>query len=422
LQAERKNRVKVKAFTAEDKIASRGAVVVNRADSSKTVVRNMFIVMIGVSNYRGDGMSLNYPAKDAEDMSNTITAAAKKMLNADGEHVFVYNLFSANKLNRYPDKQAIKKTFEEIYTKATTNDYLLLFFAGHGTKDPLNKKFYLLTAEATSFNDKNTLNKAGISMEELADWMQLKNIKMTNKAMIIDACNSGQAINEFIKNIDELREAAGLNILCATGSNQSAYEMNKYRHGLLTYSLLGNIKQNKAILRNGNLLDVRRWFSAATETAEELSRREQLGQSPRQYPLGTYQAGVVDNDITASIDLAVDNTLFAGSDFVNGISSDTLQLTKYVNGQLHDVAGRGSNTDLSYLNGSNALEAWKLRGVYELNGDLVTVKVSLKQNRDALIQKAFTVNGTRFQLKELADDIVEQAKQWITANRTSTNL
>ena len=79
-------------------------------------------------------------------------------------------------------------------------------------------------------------------------------LKAQKRILVFDACNSGQAIKDFvkmgntdqgylaarndaqaqqIKAIDKLNEKSGLFILSASASNQSAYELGRYSQGLL---------------------------------------------------------------------------------------------------------------------------------------------------------------------------------------------
>ena len=64
------------------------------------------------------------------------------------------------------------------------------------------------------------------------EWISPKNIPAQKRILIMDACHSGQAINDLlgahkIKEIDKLNERSGLFILSASASNESAFESDK---------------------------------------------------------------------------------------------------------------------------------------------------------------------------------------------------
>jgi hypothetical protein len=53
--------------------------------------------MVGVSDYKGEGLDLKFAAKDAIDMANALDISAKKLLNTDGKEqvVFIYRVHTA---------------------------------------------------------------------------------------------------------------------------------------------------------------------------------------------------------------------------------------------------------------------------------------------------------------------------------------
>jgi uncharacterized caspase-like protein len=156
--------------------------------------------MIGVSDYKGDELDLKFASKDASDISAAVSSAAQKLLNSDGkEHVFVYNLTTDKQRYQLPEKKSIQKLLQEIGTRATANDILIIFFAGHGVMEGKNKKeFYLLTADASKASVGEGVTDVGISTAELTDWIKPQNIKAQKRILIFDACNSGQAIKDFV--------------------------------------------------------------------------------------------------------------------------------------------------------------------------------------------------------------------------------
>ncbi|MBK8300346.1 MAG: caspase family protein [Chitinophagaceae bacterium] len=212
--------------------------------------------MVGVSDYKGDELDLKYASKDVTDISAVISSASKNLLNIDGtEHVFMYNLTNNKEHYQLPEKNSIKKLLGDIGKKATANDILLIFFAGHGVMQGKaeNKQFYFLTADASQASAASLASEVGISMAELTEWIKPANIKAQKRIMIFDACNSGQAIRDFvtlgnkdqgyaaarndekgqeIKAIAKLNEKSGLFILSASASNQNAYEMTRYSQGV----------------------------------------------------------------------------------------------------------------------------------------------------------------------------------------------
>jgi len=426
------NQVSVKAYTEGNKNSSRG-LIINDSSSKKSVTTpNLFAVMVGVSDYKGDELDLKFAAKDATDIAGAVNNAAKKLLNTDGkEHVFVYNLTTAKDRYQLPEKNNIKKILEEIGTKATANDILMIFFAGHGVMEGEQKQFYFLTADASSLSTGSAVTDVGISTAELTEWMKPQNIKAQKRILIFDACNSGQAIKDFvkmgtdnqnylaarnddnaqqIKAIDKLNEKSGLFILSASASNQSAYEMGRYSQGLLTYSLLKAIKQQPDILEEGKYLNVSRWFNAAEKTVSELAKETGARQEPQVVTNTNFNIGLVDNEVMAKIILPSEKPLFAASNFQNSdeaIADDDLEISKTINLQLSDLAARGTESKIVYVTATNSPDAYSLSGRYTVKGNTITMTVNLKQSK--VIKLKFEISGTKDKLNELAAAVVEKA-------------
>lgn len=428
----RQNPVKIKAYTADNTISSRGLIVNASTPEKETAPPNLYAVMVGVSEYKGEELKLKYAAKDAADLASVIGLSAKKLLNTDGkEHVFIYNLTTAENRYRYPEKMAIKQVLEEIGKKATANDILLIFFAGHGvlSGEADKKQFYFLTAEASSLSATEAVRNVGISTTELSDWIKPTHLKAQKRVLIFDACNSGGAINDLagkdlavrnddrtqqIKAVDKLNEKAGLFVLSAAASNQSAYEMGRYAQGLLTYALLRAVKQQPEILENGKYLNLSRWFNAAVETVDQLSKENGARQEPQLVSNTNFNVGVVDGDVLATVILPAEKPLFTASNFQNSdesISDDDLELSKLVNAQLNDVATRGEGGKILYNIASSSPDAWSLSGRYEVKGSEVVVKVNLKQSK--MIKQRFEVSGNKDQLLELSVTIMNRAIEQI---------
>jgi uncharacterized caspase-like protein len=430
--AGQENRVTVKAYTSDNAISSRGLIINEDKTKEATTPPNLYAVMVGISDYKGDELDLKFAAKDATDISAAISNAAKKLLNSDDkEHVFMYNLTTAKEHYQLPEKNSIKKVLEDIGKKATANDILLIFFAGHGIMEGEKKQFYFLTADASKVSATESVADVGISTAELTEWMKPQNIKAQKRVLIFDACNSGQAIKDFvkmgnddqgylaarnddkaqqIKAIDKLNEKSGLFILSASASNQSAYEMGRYSQGLLTYSLLKTIKQQPDILSDGKYLDVSRWFNAARESVNDLAKESGARQEPQIVSNTNFNIGVIDEEVMAKIILPMEKPLFAASNFQNSnesIADDDLEISKLINLQLIDMAARGADSRIVYVTATNSSDAYTLSGRYEIKGNAIIIKVNVKQNKE--IRYRFELSGTKDKLNELISGIVVKA-------------
>lgn len=428
----KENQVAVKSYTSGNTLSSRGLVIRDTALANNTTTPNLYAVMVGISDYKGDELDLKYAAKDASDLSGVISNAAKKLLNTEpGEHVFVYNLTTNADRYQLPEKNSIKKVLEEIGKKATANDILVIFFAGHGVMEGEKKQFYFLTADASKSSAVATIADVGISTAELTEWMKPQNIKAQKRVLIFDACNSGQAINDFvklgnvnqgymaarndekgqqIKAIEKLNEQSGLFILSASASNQNAYEMSRYSQGLLTYSLLKAIKQQPDILQDGKYLDVSRWFGAAEKTVGELTKENGARQQPQVVSNTNFNIGLVDEEVTAKIILPQEKPLFTNSNLQNNddnIAMDDLELNRLLDNQFSVIAARGSSGVISFVASLKSSDVYALGGRYEVKEKSIIARINIRLGKE--IKYRFELTGHIDHLNELAIAIAEKA-------------
>ena len=180
---------------------------------------------------------------------------------------------------------------------AEPEDVVVVYFAGHGTAQ--GKRFYLIPHDlgyagertlANEFSLKTILDHS-ISDEELE--LILEPLSVSQLVLVIDACNSGQALEAEekrrgpmnSKGLAQLAYEKGMYVLTAAQSYQAALEAATLGHGLLTYALveegLKKGEADAASTRDGRVM-VREWFDYAAErvptlVTERTKRKRGLG-------------------------------------------------------------------------------------------------------------------------------------------------
>jgi WD40 repeat protein len=426
------NKISLKVYTADNAISSQEITITIDKTEKPTPPPSLFAVMVGVSDYKGEAMDLDFAAIDATDVSNALKDAAGKLLGK--EHVFMYNLTTAKDHYLLPEKNSIKKVLEEIGEKATANDILFIFLSGHGVMEGEGKKlFYYMTADAADFD---AYTVAGISTTELTEWIKPQNIKAQKRILILDACHSGQAINDFvklgddklgipaskgdgkaqqIKAIDKLNEKSGLFILSASASDKSAFESKIHSHGYLTYSLLKAIKEQPDILEDGKFLNISRWFNAAGKTVSEVAKEEGVGQQTQIVSNTDFNIGLVDDEVMGNIKLPEGTLVFSASNFQNNdvaADGDDLEMSRTINQSLQE----SSSNEIIYSATASSANAYSLSGRYDVKDNTVTISFSIKKNNKTLFRFEKEA-GPKDKLRELADTVVTKAVEWVISNK-----
>lgn len=419
------NQVSVKATTASGSMTSRGAGVTTTAVKKAIGNPNMYIVAVGISNYKGAKLKLGYASKDAADFAAAVSASAEKLLNTDErQHVSTYVFNTEPNNSRWPAKNSIKQILDSIAQKATADDIFILFFAGHGVLQTGQKNFYLLTAEASAFELNGVEKNVAISTDELNEWM--RNIKASKQLLILDACNSGQAVKnlqELIvkrdvpadqqRALENLKDKTGTFILSASASGQSAYETSLYGQGLLTYCLLSGIKLGDG-LRENKYIDVTKWFNTAAGNVQIMAKDIGGRQDPQIIGAASFDVGLVDKYVVEGIKLSLKKKIFRRSKFIEDedLLNDDLDLSGLIDKELNNLSARGKESPLAYIADNTMPDAYSIRGKYEVKGNDITIKVSLFKGQKERVYQ-FDLMGTIDKKEAFAGKIVKNVQSFM---------
>ena len=279
-----------------------------------------------------------------------------------------------------------------------------------------------MTADAASLTDEKAYPEVGISTYSLMEWIRLENIAANKRILILDACYSGQVINDLKKDIDRLKESSKMFILSASASNKSAFESDSYSHGYLTYSLLKAIKKQPDILEKGKNLNISRWFNAAGKLLSAIAEEENNNQKTNIFTVVDFDIGKVDSTVIKNIQLARERPLFVASKFYNSdpdVFGDDREFSDKVNDALREMASSGGNSKIEYADVSAFTDAYTLNGKYTVKDNEVEIKFIIK--RGSQIFNPFEkepLKGTTDKegLKELAVSVVNRVVEWATEN------
>jgi len=236
---------------------------------------DLYVIGIGVSQYKDSTNNLKYPVKDINDII--------KALNANS------SLFEKVNVTQLTDKEVTKESVMALKQKLVNSkvgDYAYVFWSGHGllSKD---LDYYLATSDI-DFNNPELKGMDYSTLESI-----FEGVPARKKVLFIDACNSGEVDKEGsvlmattntvqgkissrgfkqlenkenglgLKNSFELmqelfsdvRRGTGANIISAAGGAEFALEGDDWNNGVFTYSLLSGLKNKKADLNSdGNVM------------------------------------------------------------------------------------------------------------------------------------------------------------------------
>lgn len=204
---------------------------------------SLYVLAIGINEYKNSNLNLNYAVPDAE--------AFVKYLNYGSTQIFK-NIDVHFIKNTEATKEKIIGEIEKIKAKTNPEDVFVFYYAGHGVMGnevgDIEEDYFLVPSDVTQlYGNEEILAKKAISSTEIMKYST--EIKAQKQLLIMDACQSGGAIETFAsrgaaeqKAIMQLARSTGIMVLAASGSEQFATEFNELGHGAFTYALLEGLK------------------------------------------------------------------------------------------------------------------------------------------------------------------------------------
>ncbi len=289
------NRLVAYAFNA-DNVKSGDAKRLVEGAASLRRAGTLHILSAGINEYANHAFDLGFAVADARTVAEELQRQQQRLGQFGRVEVKLL-------LDREATKQGLLAALAELARVVQPEDAVVVFFAGHGLAD--EPRFYLIphdmgfdgprTPEALSRGLRDIFAHA-VSDEELE--RALEPLDAAQVLLIVDACNSGQALEATEKRrgplnsrgLAQLAWEKGMLILTAAQSYQAALEAAQYGHGLLTFALVEEgLVQGRADRApvDGRIL-AREWFDFATRRVPQV----QLEQMRRARDLGSHLAMV----------------------------------------------------------------------------------------------------------------------------------
>jgi hypothetical protein len=317
-----------------------------------------------------------------------------------------------------PTLNTLRRALQEIAGKAEPQDVLFLFLAGHGTMgDNTHKKFTFLTSEATRDAP------MGLTTDTLFSWISTEGpfkLKANKAILILDACNSGQLLNDVAvrsdkdeeeqrqRQLDHLSDRSGLFILSAAAPNKSAYEIPKLEHGLLTYSLLRVLKQNNAIYENESYVNMTKWFYETSRDLSKLTEEYKLNQEATPSGTGDFQLLKITKELRQRIKLAEEKQIL----FFESVENEKEELP---DPELKRRLEKKMEINALFRAGFYKTDKYDEQGVlvkikYSLKGKKIQCRILIFQKSEK--QKEVTVSNANGSWETLENDILDALIKW----------
>jgi hypothetical protein len=244
---------------------------------------NLYLLAIGINKYQNPKYSLNYAVNDANGFVAAIEKNASKIFN---------EVIKTSIQDDKATKNNITLAINDIKQKAKPEDVFIFYYAGHGVMSvtSANEKaeFYIVPTDVVKMYDDNEgLKSKSISAKMIGD--ASKEIKAQKQLFVLDACQSGGAVETFAmrgaaeeKAIAQLARSTGTYFIAASGSEQFATEVAELGHGVFTYSLIKSL-EGFCKPAEGGKVTVNLLKSCVEDMVPELTKKYK---GEAQYPTG----------------------------------------------------------------------------------------------------------------------------------------
>ena len=262
------------AIIAENRFAPSVPAIVKLKWKGKTQVAadefivkpKLYILAVGVSKYANADYNLDYAAKDAKDFA----AAMQAQQGGIYREVVVKSLTDAD-----ATRDNIVDGLDWIRLQTTSKDVAMIFMAGHGTNDTLNRYYFL----PHNFNA-DRLASTGVTFTDIKNSVEA----IAGKAVFfVDTCHSGNVlgttksrglpdINGFVNELSSAEN--GAIVFAASTGKQVSLEDDSWNNGAFTKALVEGLSGKAQIPGKGkitiNSLDL-----YISERVKELTKGQQ---------------------------------------------------------------------------------------------------------------------------------------------------
>lgn len=266
-------------------LASQSAVAAEHQGGSP----NLWLIAIGVADYRAGELSLQY----AEDDMRALNRWAKEQQGRYFSEVETEVL-----VNGDSRRENIMPALSRMLRRASSGDLVVVAFSGHGVM--VGDEYYFLPWET----DPDNIEGTGISYAEMLSKLQIASENGADVLVLVDTCHGG-ALGEALldghagkgiqlkSGLPSAREGSltgeGLWALFSAGSaTDVAFEGPEYRHefeeddieghGLFIYAVLGALMTNTADRDEDALVERSELESYVHRTVASLSKGLQVPQ------------------------------------------------------------------------------------------------------------------------------------------------
>lgn len=195
---------------------------------------HIYIMAVGIDEYKIPGNNLIYAVKDAESIARTLQERSKTQYKPENIHALTLRNADSTKINILNDINKLSKIVKP-------DDVFVFFIASHGV---LQSGLYsIVTHDYNGHLNSGSLINSNEIMEIS------KTMKALTQVFILDTCHAG-GLDNFVSGLYDARMTVmarnmGLHMFASASSTQEALDGYRGKNGMFTHMLLEGLNNNR---------------------------------------------------------------------------------------------------------------------------------------------------------------------------------
>ena len=211
------NRLEITALDALGRESTPELVVVKF--EAPPVKPDLYVLAVGVSKYAQADYSLQYAAKDAQDLLDGLGGAK-------GVKMMYGKLHLRAVVDAEATREKVAAAAKELFSQAQIDDRLVLFFAGHGLLDARAGYFF-----ATTDLDFENPAERGLSFDAMEDLFA--GMSARHRLMLVDTCAAGETDEDEVARAKDPKLAPGVLVASRGIRRKGAPQVSSVKSQLL---------------------------------------------------------------------------------------------------------------------------------------------------------------------------------------------